>query len=299
MKTRLPGTRLSIEPPDGFVPVPCRPILEVPGGAATMVATERLRWTGHELEDSSQSTPSLGRITKLEDLRIAGREAQLVVTQLELGAPTQQWVATFGNEWMRVQIFVRLAERLAGALAEPMHRALVGVEWAENETGEPCSGLPFTLDHGACGLPLAHSAGAIGTGFQEHAPDAPAPGGGPCGARFVAELYRGGNRMFLLKGPSEASIRWSTKLERSEPFSITLDPFHSLRGWEITANAPRLDGQPLLVYRAFVRLHEGDAMLTGSATLARRDEWLPAFERLARTLRPKVRGTGALVPERG
>ncbi len=146
---RIPGTGVSLTPPDGFVLADEFPGLKHPDTESSIMVTE-MPFPADTLRASLTPERAAERgmvISDTETVELAGQEGSLYsIVQNVQGNVYQKWMAVFGSEEETVMVVATFLEKHASEMSAPTRAALLSVSWSPDATQDPFEGLSFRID---------------------------------------------------------------------------------------------------------------------------------------------------------
>lgn len=145
---RVPGTKVSLTPPAGFVPSEQFPGFQQSKAAASIMVTEmtapsaqvRAGMTAAGLATRGMTllTSSPGSVSNLES-------TLLHVTQMANGAVFEKWMLIFGDSANTVLVVATYPQALSASLSEPMKKSVLSARWDPAQKVGLFDGLKFRI----------------------------------------------------------------------------------------------------------------------------------------------------------
>ena len=281
--TPVPGTRVSLAPPPGFLPSTQFPGFHRPDAGASIVVSEIPAPVEAVRAGMTEQALATQGMTLLSTTRgVAGGLLGTLYSVAEQvdGRPYRKWMALFGNDTDTVVISASFPELLASELALPLKQALLGSGWNPRARVDPQGGLSFRLIQ-SDGLRILRRVGnllvltdpargarpaptdpmlVVGDGVAERNPE-------PLD-EFARERLRAFDRVQGLRdiAGNEAEVG-------------------GRRAYELTATADDVvSGQVMLVYQLLVPDGRRYTLAQGLCAVADEGLYLPRFRAVARSL---------------
>jgi len=162
--TRVPGTRVNLDPPPGFVPAQRFPGFQNEEKGASIMVTE-LPGPAAEMQKGMTRELLASRgmtLIRSQTVKVGGRDALLIHTsQSAAGTEFLKWMLVAGDPKQTVMI-VGTFPKAASGLSLPLKRAILSASWAgalaEGGKPQPYEGLTFRVDP----TPALKLAGRVG-----------------------------------------------------------------------------------------------------------------------------------------
>ena len=156
--SRIPGTKVSLEPPAGFSLAEQFPGFQRADAGASIVVTEVAAPVA-ELRAglTSEGVASRGMtLLTSTPATISGQSATLLqVTQNASGTTFIKWMAILGDDTETIMIVGTFPQALADSMSEPIKRSILAARWNPGLKVDPFDGLPFRVTETAS-LKFAH-----------------------------------------------------------------------------------------------------------------------------------------------
>lgn len=281
---RVPGTRVSLEPPDEF-----QSASEFQGferrelGASILVseipvpyATYRETFSREALERRSLFLEESGRWT------VDGQDALLLrVSDASGGRAFEAWVLVFGNGQQSVLIFGSYPRDYAASLGPAVRRSVLSAQWdAAAEIG-PFEGLPFEVEPTrelqlAGRMPDSVILTADGVAARAEPED----------AFLVAGTAAGAVDFGTFESASREHLENSGLVTDIRDIRGRLASVDGLSGYELTAKAlDAREGTPLVVYQLLLGEGQRRFHVMGFVGEGQAARYLPEFEAVAHSFR--------------
>jgi len=145
----IPGTKVALPQPPGFVLSDSFSGLMCPELGASIVVTEMPAGYGEvafALEAPSLEAQGLEPLAN-EDAIIGGREGRVVhVRQEHDGNTFEKWIAVGGNEEASIMLTATYPEQIAKDVSSAMRNTILAARWDPQLELPPFSGMPFELE---------------------------------------------------------------------------------------------------------------------------------------------------------
>jgi hypothetical protein len=278
----IPGTKVSLEPPPGFVLASQFPGVQNAELASSIMINELpAPVEGVTAGFTAQGLLSRGMtLRSSEEATVAGRPGRLLsVTQVANGATFEKWMAAFGNSSATVLVVATYPQTLASELRAPMRTAVLSATWNPDAKLDHFDGLSFRIRESEHLKIQNRVQNMLLLSHPSRSPSAP-------------------SEPFAVVGSSHSPVQIDD-LELFARQRITqtaqISDLRDIRGgslevagrpaYEITAKAKDLkSGESLSVYQFL--LVEGDTyyLMQGMVGESRFDEYLPEFRAIAQSL---------------
>jgi hypothetical protein len=281
----VPGTRVSLVPPAGFVSTDRFPgftddswgasimVIDLPGPfpqvSASLIDREKLAAKGIIL---------IGH----EDIEITGVKGVLVkLKQSAHGVDYLKWTLAFGDESETVMINATYPEELDSVMSEKMKRSILTATWARDRKIPANEGIAFTVAETAdmkrarqVANSLVFSRNGV---FPSSSPYDPLFIAGRSFSKASIDDRKAFAMARVLATVDIAGIR----IETTEPVEI-----NGMQGYEITAGGKDRDsGEPMFLYYTILFEKGGYYILHGSVGADERAAYLKVFQEMARSFR--------------
>jgi hypothetical protein len=284
--TKVPGTRISLIKPEGFSLSRAFAGFEQKETASSIVVLEMsapYREAIKGFSDAQKMSQQGMKLLLQKEVVVDGQAARLYqLRQTAQGTAFVKWVVVFGDDTHIVMINAMCPETHKGTLADPLRQAALSVKYDRDQAPDPDEGLPFTLTHQG---KLKRAGRITRTLMYTLSGEIPIPSPESplfAVAKSISSVFSTADaktlaeqRLHQMATVSHISIQTSTP--------ITID---GLQGYEIEATANHLQsGVPLAVYQ--VMLFDGGTyiLMQGKVGTSGREEFLPEFKALAKSLR--------------
>ncbi len=144
----IPGTKVSIEPPPGFVVASQFPGVQNTELASSILISELpAPVEGVTAGFTKEGLLSRGMtLVSSEEATLAGLPGRLFsVTQIANGATFEKWMAAFGNSSATVLVVATYPQALAAELRAPLRSAVLSATWKPDAKLDPFEGLSFRI----------------------------------------------------------------------------------------------------------------------------------------------------------
>lgn len=282
---RIPGTRVSIEVPDGFIPATGFQGFMHPDRGASITVSEvpqpfdmyRQNFSREAIEDRGMSVREHGRLTvdSFDGILVRGIDATGETAY-------EAWLLVFGDLRRSVMIIASYPERQAAGFRVEARDALLSVQWEPAMDLDPMEGLDFEIE---ASRRLRISGKFPDTlilteeGRGRTSVDAP----------FLVVSSRPGRFDFgNLEEFSRQQLDQIDIIEQPTVVEGKLKSVAGMAGYEITAEATESrSGTPLGVYQLVLGEKGAVFIVQGFVGADRAPEFLPEFRAVAESLRPK------------
>jgi hypothetical protein len=157
---RVPGTRVTLAPPPGFILADRYPGFQRADKAASIIITE-LPGPAKEMQKGMTADLLATRgmnLIRSQTVKVGGQDALLVhVSQITTAMEFLKWMLVAGDEKLTVMI-VGMFPRTATELSQPIKQAVLSASWGSGVHAPPFEGLAFRVDP----TPKLRLAGRVG-----------------------------------------------------------------------------------------------------------------------------------------
>lgn len=286
VRERVPGTRVKLVRPVGFVPAPTFCGYQAEESGASVVVSE-LPAPFEELAAgyTPQALAARGMtLVERRELLVGGRAGHLLELRQALGdIEFGKWILLLGNRKVSVMIVAAYPMEHETAVREPLRNCLQSAMWNPQLEIDPFADLGFAIDAPA-GFRLASRMGKTllftrdGKPVQED----------PAEPLFLAGLGLGAApfapdeiQQFAEQRLAETEGVGALEIERSAAFEVA-----GLNGWGITAReSGGVAASRQFVCQWILLREDGWAMIQGHGTAAEAAELEAAFEAAAKSWR--------------
>lgn len=281
---RVPGTRVSLAPPEGFTPARAFPGFHRPDAGASILVNELPTPIDAIRPSLTAEVLARGGVTLQEaaETEMAEREAVLLnATQEAMGARFEKWMAVFGDAEGSVMVVATFPQAAAEALRDPLRQAVLSARWDPALEVDPLEGLPFAFTaHGELAV-SGRTSGMVT--LTEGGAQGPVAAQDP----FIvigASIAEGD--LSDLEGFARHRVTQTAEIQglgnvRGEAVTVG-----GLPAYELTADAVDPDsGTPLRVYQLVVADGGRYYLVQAMVGATRAERFLPQFRRVARSLR--------------
>jgi hypothetical protein len=281
---RVAGTKVEVEPPDGFVRDARFPGYSHKATGGSIVVTEISGPIGKLTAGMTKEGLGSRGMSLLEssELRIEDESARLLrVTQSAAGITYEKWILVFGDAHDSIFVVASYLESEAKTWREPLKESVLSTRRSVEVPLDQFEGLTFRITESP-GLKISNRV-ANGLVLTEGGAEGPVSPENPL--LLVAASI---NPVDLtnLKSFSELRLRQTAEirdLENLEGRSVKVDEFDS---WETIADATDKDSSvKLRVYQLVVADGTKYVLVQGLVGAARADEIIPQFREVALSLR--------------
>lgn len=159
---RLPGTRISLTPPEGFVKSQRFTGFMLPERQASIMVTPMLgvpfSTTSQALSDEALARQGM-EVTRRVSQTLNSLHKKLVyVSQVAGGVGIYKWLMVIGDDSGSEIVVASFPKMHQSKLSEPLQEALIGAQWYPDVVPDPLEGLSFHVDE-AGSLAVAESIG--------------------------------------------------------------------------------------------------------------------------------------------
>ena len=278
---RVPGTRVSLEPPAGFEPADRFPGFQQPDTASSIMVTEIPGPYAEVRGGMSREGLASRGMTLLhsEPATVPGAaEGLLVHVHQQAGdALFAKWMVVCGDGSASVLVTATFPESLAETLEAPLRRAVLSTVLARGGPADAFEGLPFRVDPGP-GLVVGSRMGNM-LSLTPHGASAPlAPGVPRCFVGLsVAEADLTDLRAFAEELARRTVTVRGVRVLRGRPLRVD-----GLEAWELEADATHSEsGLPLRLYQVVLSEGRSYVLIVGMVEATRAAEYVPAFRHVA------------------
>jgi len=280
---RVPGTQLSLVPPEGFEVAKRFPGLQNEPLLASIMVTEIGEGVG-ALESGlteAELAPKGLTLQEAKDLKLGTHSGRLVRVEQSLrGAVYEKWMGLIGNQSKSVLVAATYPRDFAPQLRDVMRGAIESASWNPDLELSRFDGLPFRIEESAR-LEIIDRSHALLT-LSTSGTKIPVPASEPflvVGASF--------NPIAIddLEEFSKQRLGESRQLEEIEGVEGAALQLDSRPAYELKASAKEVGtGNELVVYQLVVSDGSDYAIVQGVTPRARSEEFLREFESVGHSL---------------
>lgn len=282
----IPGTRVSLLKPTGFVMAKHFPGLQQASTGASIMVTE-IPGPYSEVTKgvTAEQMKSRGmNLQSKEDATIDGRPGLLLsLTQIAYGKTYAKWISIIGDEKNTVIITATFPKDRESDLSTPLRDVVLSVKWEKSKKVDPFADLRFTIAPSdqmefvkRVGKTLLYSKDGL---FPAKSPEHPIFIVGYA----VSTLQARDKRQFAQSRFLRSAGAKNVPIETTE--QVTID---RLPGYKIVGSAQHSKtGIPILLYQVFLFDEDTYVIMSGRTGARFRKESLRGFGAMARTFMRK------------
>ncbi len=288
-RVQVPGTGLSLEPPEGFTPSERFPGFQRTDVRAAILVSEFAAPTAEMLKGMSSPSESLYAAKGMKRIswramKISGLDALLVKAgQTRNGLDSITWILVTGDESTAVMVTAAYPKAFEENLEAGILTALLGASWTRTGPKDPFEGLAFRVTP----TPLLKIAGPMGNGLA--LTESGKLSGGPTNPVFFVAPSLTPVKvkdLSFFAMTRAAKIEQIREIENVSGREITVG---GLPAYELLADAKDAKtGDSLRVYEVIATEEGGYIMFLGLVPAARGNELLPEFRRVTESYRKKA-----------
>lgn len=280
----VPGTRVTLQPPEGFVPAErFTGFQRAESGASIVVVQLEAPFTEMEGRLTAEAFAEQGmRVRSSEQLSVDSMRGRLVaVTQEARGTTFDKWALMFGDDAVTVIVTATYPRHVADSLSEPMKRAVLSARVGARAPANPLEGLNFRITEGSR-LRIAQRVGNMLLLNESGR----LPNAGPespflvVGAS-VSPVELGDLEAFARRRITQTVSFSQVSNVSGAPVSIDGSP-----AYELFADAVHTESStPVKLYQVVVAEGSHYHLIQASAGVGAATEFIPEFQAIARSLR--------------
>jgi hypothetical protein len=275
---RVPGTKVSLDPPSGFVLSSNFPGVQDAERAASIIINELQTSTDLILDGLTKDNLLTRGMTMVssQPAAMGGRPAVLInATQVVNGAIFEKWMGAMGDGETTILVVAAYPQALADELREELRKAVLSATWMPQAEIDPFEGLPFRVRETE-GLKISSR---IQNMLVLAQPDTPRAAAEPFAVVGASHSEIEIDDVELFSKQRAAQIAQITNLTdlRGSPMEFDGRP-----GYELTARAKDLNtGTPLVVYQSLVVDGRSYVLTQGLVGEEKSDTYLSQFRAIA------------------
>jgi hypothetical protein len=284
---RVPGTSVTMTPPEGFTLADRFSGFEREDSSASIIVTEIPGPVAELRAGMTQEALAQQGMNILESRQVTagGRDAFLFhIEQTIRDESLQKWLILTGNESRSIMVVASFRKEDADALGAPLKQSLLALQWNPAEKLDPLEGLPFRIKE-TPSLKIAHRVSNVVMLTESGSAATLGPADPVLVVGSSLDNVEIGNvesfsKQRLWQMPQIKDI---TVLHRKEK------TVGGMSAYEMTADAVQQEhGTPLRVYQLIATDRRGYFVVQGFVGRARGDEFVAQFRKVAESLaRPK------------
>jgi hypothetical protein len=284
---KVPGTSVSITPPEGFQPSQLFAGFEQQNTGASIMVTELpipkesiSRVYGQLTSNYTLKSKGI-RLIESKDITLAERRGKLLlVSQVDRGLSFLKWVAVVSNGDRILMVTAPFPESRSTALREPLRQAIMTVSWKASSPDWLLEGLPFSFQtYGDLKVSGRISNTVI---LTKNGAKSPVPPSDPllvlgsAYSQVQIEDIRKFSRIRLKQTPEVKDLMEAS----SQPITIAGQKAFELvaRGYDLRTN------KPLTVYQVIIATDKTYYILQGMVPSTSAQDYLPIFRSVARSV---------------
>lgn len=281
---RVPGTKVTLEPPPGFSRAEQFPGFQKAEVGSSVMVNE-LSGPVSQLRAGLTEEGLASRGMMLLDsqkISLDGREALLLhVSQVAAGTQFEKWIVVFGDAAQSVMVVATFPQAVAGSMSEPMKQSVLSARWNPGAQVSGFEGLPFQLKENSV-LKIANriSNTVILTRDGVRGPVSPEDPLLVVGAS-VSEID-----LSDIEGFSRQRIAQTAGIDRLANIEGKTTTVDGLPVYELNAEARDVkSGTPIRIYQLVVADQRRYFLVQGLVGASAAAGFLPQFREIAHSLR--------------
>jgi hypothetical protein len=288
---RVPGTGVTLSPPQGFAAARRYPGFEDPHAQATIMVTELPVDAAEMIR--SMTKPALATkgitVVSAHDLVVNDRPARLLeVRQTAAGVEVGKWMLIAGDTRTTVMVVGAFIEAAAPGIGDAIRESLLTTSWGTaapvsgaSGSANPFEGLPFRLTATAK-LKLASRVSNMLMFTESGTTGSP----GSTEALYIAGSSLGQVRVGQIRNFAESRARQTTLTKSVTNFTGRPVQVAGLDAYELEADASDArSGRAMRLYQVIIPDETGYVVLQGLVRADRASEIVPEFKALTATFR--------------
>jgi hypothetical protein len=281
---RVPGTTVTLAPPEGFSLAQQYPGFERPEAQASIMVTELPGPAGDMIR--SMTGPALASkgvtLMSARDEVIKDKPARLLhVRQKTTRGEALKWILIAGDATTTIMIVGTFTEGVSPGIGDVIQQSLLTTSWGSAATSSPFEGLPFRvaptarlkLARRVSNMLMFTESGTIGTQ-------------GSTEALYIAGHSIGEGQIRDLRGFSESRATQTTLTKEVSNFTGRVIQVGGLDAYELEADAADArSGRAMRLYQIIIPDETGYFILQGLIRADRAGEMFPEFRAVTASFR--------------
>lgn len=280
----VPGTRVTLQPPEGFVPAErFTGFQRSEARASIMVVQLEAPFTEMEGRLTDEAFAAQGmRVRSSEQLSVDNMRGRLVAVTQEAGGETyDKWALMFGDSAVTVIVTATWPQRSSDALSEPIKRAVLSARLGESVPADPFAGLNFRITPGSR-LRIATRVG--NTLLLNETGQLPNPG--PASPFLAAGASVSQVNLHDLEAFARRRITQTANFSQVSNVTGSTVSVDGSTAYELFADGVHTESStPVKLYQLVVAEGSNYHLIQASAGVDRAAEFIPEFQAIARSLR--------------
>ena len=278
------GTKVTLDPPDGFEPSKRFPGFQSTEFRASIMVTEipgPFSKVSEGMNRDGLATRGM-RLLSSETKTVAGRDALVLsVNQSAYGQVFRKRLVVFGDEANTVVIAATFPEAFVDTVGPAIETALLSARWDRNKALDPFEGLPFRVTE-SVGLRIANRVSG-GLLLTEGGAQGPLAVDDPLLVVTASIDDRAIGKLEDFARHRMARVRQVKDLDSIEGRSLTVS---GIPAYELTADAvDSRTGKPVRIYQLTISNGRGYFLAFGMVGAGKGDRFMSQFKLVAESLR--------------
>ena len=280
---RVPGTRVSLDPPESFTVAEQFPGFGRADIGASIMVTE-MSVPVAEMQKGMTEGLAKNGMTLIESRKqkVGGKDALLLkVSQHATGTEFLKLIMVAGDQRRTTMVTGTYPKEMAGELEAAIKRSILSVTWESKTSDDPFEGLLYRIEP----TEKLKFAGRVGNMlmFNESGSKGPLHSNEP---HYIVGNSVNSTTVDNVRSFSEARATTTASLKDIKQLNgreLTVD---GLKGYELLADA-KYDktGAPTRLYQVIAVDEQGYFIIQGIVPTERAEEWVPEFQKLTASFR--------------
>lgn len=280
----VPGTRVTLQPPEGFIPAERFTGFQRAEAHASIVVVQ-LEAPFAEMEGrlTAEAFAAQGmRVRGSEQIAVDSMRGRLVaVTQEARGESFDKWALMFGDGDVTVIITATYPQSAADSLSEPMRRAVLSARLGDTVQADPMAGLDFRISEGSR-LRIATRVG--NTLLLNETGHLPNPG--PASPFLAVGASASQANLDDLEAFARRRITQTANFSQVSNVTGSTITIDGSPAYELFADGVHTESStPVKLYQVVVAEGNHYHLIQASAGVDKASEFIPEFQTIARSLR--------------
>ena len=281
---RVPGTQVTLAPPDGFAIAQQYPGFERADVRASIMVTELPGPASRMMKGmTTQALASRGMtLISAQSAVVNRRPARLLhVRQKTSDADALKWMLIAGDDARTIMVVGTYSQDAAPGLGEAIQQSLLTTSWAPADTPDPFEGLPFGITP-TPKLKLARRVSNMLMFTESGTAGSP----GSTEGVFLVGHSIGKGQIKDLQSFSEARAKQTAQLTALRGFTGSAVQVDGLDAYELEVDATDVrSGRPMRLYQVMIPDATGYFIAQGLIRADRAAEMVPEFKAVTKSFR--------------